>query len=275
MGKTVTTYLIDGDPKGTQYAFISNKICQMFVVPRSNLSYLNTQEKLQKPAFYILLGEDETIKPQAYIGETENFRERVKDHDNKKSFWQKALIFVSKDTDMTKADVQYLEHKSIVEAKKANTFVLNDNKQTPKAPNLPEYQQDAMNEFFEDVKFLTSFIGCNIFDISQPKEEHLFYTKARGCNAKGFYSSGGFTILKGSIIAKNIAPSLSWKDKRKNLVREYTVAEGENLGMTSDKTFSSPSTAASFCTGSNKNGWTEWKDKDGHTLDSVYRRQLE
>ena len=53
MGKTVTTYLIDGDPKGTQYAFISNKICQMFVVPRSNLSYLNTQEKLQKPAFYI------------------------------------------------------------------------------------------------------------------------------------------------------------------------------------------------------------------------------
>ena len=50
MGKTVTTYLIDGDPKGTQYAFISNKICQMFVVPRSNLAYLNTQEKLQKPA---------------------------------------------------------------------------------------------------------------------------------------------------------------------------------------------------------------------------------
>ena len=34
----------------------------MFVVPRSNLSYLNTQEKLQKPAFYILLGEDEFNK---------------------------------------------------------------------------------------------------------------------------------------------------------------------------------------------------------------------
>ena len=55
MGKTVTTYLIDGDPKGTQYAFISNKICQMFVIPRSNLAYLNEQEKLHKPAFYILI----------------------------------------------------------------------------------------------------------------------------------------------------------------------------------------------------------------------------
>ena len=159
MGKTVTTYLIDGDPKGTQYAFISNKICQMFVVPRSNLSYLNTQEKLQKPAFYILLGEDESTKPQAYIGETENFKERVKDHDSKKAFWQKALIFVSKDADMTKVDVQYLEYKAIAEAKKANAFVLSDNKQIPKAPNLPEHQQDSIDEFFEDVKFLASFIG--------------------------------------------------------------------------------------------------------------------
>ncbi len=255
MGKTVTTYLIDGDPKGTQYAFISNKICQMFVVPRSNLSYLNTQEKLQKPAFYILLGEDESTKPQAYVGETENFKERVKDHDSKKAFWQKALIFVSKDADMTKVDVQYLEHKAIAEAMKANTFILSDNKQIPKAPNLPEHQQDSMDEFFEDVKFLASFIGCNIFEISQPKSEHLFYTKGRGCNAKGFYSSDGFTVLKGSVIAKTMVPSFNWKDKREKMILNYTSDENGALILTSDKTFSSPSTAADFCIGSSNNGW--------------------
>ena len=276
MGKTVTTYLIDGDPKGTQYAFISNKICQMFVVPRSNLSYLNTQERLQKPSFYILLGEDEATKPQAYIGETENFRERVKDHDNKKSFWQKALIFVSKDADMTKADVQYLEHKAIAEAKKANTFVLSDNKQTPKAPNLPEYRQDSMDEFFDDAKFLASFIGCNIFEISQPKAtENLFYIKGRGCEAKGFYSSNGFTVQKGSVIAPTVVPSFGWKEKRNDMVQEYTVQEGTKLFMTSDITFSSPSTAAMFVLGRPSNGWTDWKDDNGNTLDSVYRKQLE
>ena len=221
MGKTVTTYLIDGDPKGTQYAFISNKICQMFVVPRSNLSYLNTQEKLQKPAFYILLGEDESTKPQAYIGETENFKERVKDHDSKKAFWQKALIFVSKDAD------------------------------------------------------LASFIGCNIFDVSQPKEEHLFYTKGRGCNAKGFYSSDGFTVLKGSTVAKTMVPSFNWKEKREKMLQDYTSTENGILVLTSDKTFSSPSTAADFCIGSSNNGWLIWKDKDGNTLDSVYRKQLD
>lgn len=48
MGKTVTTYLVDGDPKGTQYVFISNKICQMFVVPRSDLKYLNIFKRSYK-----------------------------------------------------------------------------------------------------------------------------------------------------------------------------------------------------------------------------------
>ena len=274
MGKTVTTYLIDGDPKGTQYAFISNKICQMFVVPRSNLAYLNSQEKLQKPAFYILLGEDETTKPQAYIGETENFRERVKDHDSKKTFWQKALIFVSKDADMTKADVQYLEYKAIELARKANAYVLSDNKQTPKSPNLPEYQKDSMDEFFDDVKFLASFIGCNIFEIAQPKSEHLFFLKTRKCDAVGFYNSSGFTVLKGSVIAKDSVPSLAWKEKREIMLQEYTEIIDGNLVLNSDKTFSSPSTAADFCKGSSNNGWIVWKDKEDNTLDSIYRNEL-
>ena len=60
----------------------------MYVIPRSNLSVLNERQELQTPAFYILLGEDEATRPKAYIGETENFRERVKDHDSKKAFWK-------------------------------------------------------------------------------------------------------------------------------------------------------------------------------------------
>ena len=95
-----------------------------------------------------------------------------------------------------------------------------------------------MDEFFEDVNFLASFIGCSIFEVSQPKAEHLFYTKGRGCDAKGFYSSNGFTVLKGSVIAEAIVPSFNWKEKRENLLQEYTTVEGDKLVMISDKTFS-------------------------------------
>ena len=275
MGKTVTTYLIDSDPKGTQYVFISNKICQMYVIPRSNLAILNERQELRTPAFYILLGEDEATKPKAYIGETENFRERVKEHDSKKSFWQKALLFISKDAAMTKADVQYLEHLAIAEAKQSNSFVLDENKQTPKAPNLPEYRKDDMNGFFEDVKFLTSFIGCAIFDVNKPKEEHLFFAKSHNCEAKGFYHTNGFTVLKDSLVAKDSVPSFKWKDKREQFLNQYTKNNGGKLVLESDITFASPSTASMFVLGRPSNGWSDWKDKDGQTLDSVYRKQLE
>ena len=274
MGKTVTTYLVDGDPKGTRYAFISNKICQMFVVPRSNLDYLDKQKKLHKPAFYILIGEDETAKPQAYIGETENFRERVKDHDQKKTFWQKALIFVSKDADMTKADVQYLEYLAVQQAKHINRYGLQENKQTPKEPNLPEYQKDAMDEFFEDIKFLTSFIGISIFETASVNQLPVFYFKRRGANARGVYDGNGFTVLRESVLSKDAVSSCHTIERRDMIIKDYArINENGHPVLTSDISFSSPSTAAGICGGCSSNGWVEWKNDKGQTLDEIYRNK--
>ncbi len=67
----------------------------------------------------------------------------------------------------------------------------------------------------------------------------------------------------------------NWKEKRTKLLGEYTIKNGDHLELESDKTFSSPSTAADFCIGSSNNGWIVWKDKDGQTLDEVYRKQLD
>ena len=132
-----------------------------------------------------------------------------------------------------------------------------------------------MDEFFEDIKFLASFVGCNIFEIIKFKDEHIFYTNGRGCNAMGFYNSSGFTVLKGSVIVKTVTPSFNWKEKRDKMLSDYTAHENGVWVLTSNKTFSSPSTAAAFCSGRVNNGWVAWKDQDGHTLDSVYRKQLE
>lgn len=274
MGKTVTTYLVDGDPKGTRYAFISNKICQMFVVPRSNLDYLDKQKKLHKPAFYILIGENEMAKPKAYIGETENFRERVKDHDQKKTFWQKALIFVSKDADMTKTDVQYLEYLAVQQAKHINRYGLQENKQTPKEPNLPEYQKDAMDEFFEDIKFLTSFIGISIFETASVNHLPVFHFKRRGANAKGVYDGNGFTVLRESVLSKDAVSSCQTVERRDMIIKDYSqINENGNPVLTSDISFSSPSTAASICGGCSSNGWVDWKNDKGQTLDAIYRNK--
>ena len=78
-----------------------------------------------------------------------------------------------------------------------------------------------MEEIFVDIKFLSSFIVCNIFDIARPKEEHLFYTKGRGCDAKGYYNSAGFTVLNGSIVASDSVHSFRWTEKRGKMMKEY------------------------------------------------------
>lgn len=274
MGKTVTTYLIDSDPQGAQYVFISNKICQMFVIPRSNLKILNERPDLQTPAFYILLGGGEASKPKAYIGETENFKERVKDHDYKKDFWQKALIFISKDSAMTKADVQYLEYCAIHLAKEVDNFLLEENKQFPKQPNLPEYQKDNMDEFFEDIRFLTSFVGCRIFDSPRevPRSEvfHLESSK-RQTFAQGIYDASGLTVLKGSRLSPSTTTSFNWARKRQELLNSYASFRDGAYVLHTSVSFSSPSTAASFCLGRSCNGWSEWKTEDKRTLDSIHR----
>lgn len=36
--------------------------------------------------------------------------------------------------------------------------------------------------------------------------------------------------------------------------------------------FTSPSSASCFVLGGSTNGWVEWKDKDGKSLDEIYRK---
>jgi hypothetical protein len=275
VGKTITTYLIDGNAQGVQNIFLSNNICSLTVIPRSSLDIINKRKELQYPALYILVGEDEISQElKAYIGETENFAERIKEHDYKKTFWQKALVFNSKDTAMTKVDVQYLEHLAVALALQTKKYNISENRQTPKAPNLPEHQQSNIEEFFEDVKLLTSFVGYSIFEKTEQKGKTIFYLKTKKANAKGFYDENGFTILHNSIISKEITPSFIGKEKRELWKNNNTNLVKNELILHTDTTFKSPSAASDYCTGSSTNGWDIWKDDKGKTLDEVYRNKL-
>lgn len=275
MGKTITTYLMTKDPKGPQYVLISNKLCKMIIIPRSDLSVINKRKELTTPAFYVLLGESDEGKPKAYIGETEDFSARVKTHDYDKEFWNKALIFVSIGGAMTKADVEYLEYLGVKIAKEENRYSL-ENTQTPKMPNMPEHQMDAMDEFFEDCKFLTSFIGCHLFESGEEETETrtLYYLPRNGCNARGIYTSEGFTVLRGSKVLKGNS-SYKGNKNREAIIKEYCSEQDGELYLNSDYLFGTPSAAASFCLGNSSNGWKDWKDKDGNTLDDLIRQKID
>ena len=58
-GKVITTHLRTGEPNGIRTVFISNKICEMIVFPKSEFDAVSKMEESSRPALYILLGEEE------------------------------------------------------------------------------------------------------------------------------------------------------------------------------------------------------------------------
>src|SRR6266487_7116815 len=95
--------------------------------PRTELDQLLLREELDKAGVYILIGSDPlTNAPRAYIGEAEVIRERLKQHKTKE-FWVSAIVFVSKDENLTKAHVRYLENRVLTEAAQVNRFTLEQN----------------------------------------------------------------------------------------------------------------------------------------------------
>lgn len=281
MGKVITTHLIDGDPRGIRNVFISNKICNMYVIPRQQMSEANANEdiQLEQPTFYILLGgeDDFASLPQAYIGQTENFKDRVKSHENKKDFWNTALVFIAKDNSLTRADVQFIEAKAIKKAKKVKSYSLDENKNQPTPPNLPPHLRDAVSEFIEDIELLTAFIGCSIFTSATPKhtkaESDIYYFKSRGGSAKAVYHDGIMTVLEGSVVAPTNAPSFKSKTKRNEMLENLTEEVEGQRRLKVNKDFTSPSTAATFVAGNNFNGWMVWKTAKGEPLDLIRNKE--
>lgn len=278
-GKVITTHLRTGDPNGIRTVFISNKICEMIVFPKSEFDMVSQLEESSRPALYILLGEDENGTAQTYIGETTNGVKRINNHKAHKLFWNKCLMFVAKDDSINKADVQYLERQAIDLATDCSQYgVMNE--QQGKEISLSNYQRDIMDEFFDDVRLLSSFIGCPIFEKQEKTKtkvgENLFHITVRDCNAHGIFNEidHSMRILKGSLLPQSTVPSYRDGEKRNAIIAAMSKPTKDGFWeLQRDYVLASPSTAASYCSGRSCNGWLNWINDEGQSLDELYRNE--
>ncbi len=279
--KTITTFLLSENPKGIKSVWTANRICHCLYLRRhrKDLNFAQERKELNQPALYVLLGGDEENNSEAktaYIGETENFKQRITDHYNRKEFWNEALVFTARDNSLSKTEIKYLEFLAIEKAQEANNYELH-NKQIASFPHLEENMTHIVKEFFQEVIFLTSFLNFNLFDdYKKTPEEDLWYCNRKGITAKGTYDGKKFIVLAGSGIAKVEAPSL--KGYRARLVEERTavikdesksIDKGEYYELQTHQEFTTPDYSASFCLGNNSKGWDHWKTKDGKTMKEV------
>jgi hypothetical protein len=280
-GKTIKLFLIDGEPNGRMSCELSNWTGKAFKISRKQVKQCSDRTELQSTGVYLLLGKSENNESysQLYIGEAEVIYKRLNEHLSTTDFWNEVICFVSKDENLNKAHIKYIENRLHEIATKVDrSEILNRN--IPNKPNISESDQAEMEQFIDNIKLMVNTLGYKIFDelISQENEDNntdeveVFINAARGANASGQMTNEGFVVTKYSEVADSFTNSFpkSMQKLRENLIKDGIIQEINGVyKLTKDYLFSSPSAAASIVMGRSANGLNEWKSKDGRVLKAI------
>jgi len=300
-GKSIRIYLKDGSVTGLKFGEVVNQTIQSISCPRNRISELLNYPEAKRPGIYFLFGFDEdTADTRAYIGEAENVLERITTHSTGKSFWKEVIFFVSKDENLTKSHVKYLESRAIQISKSANRYIIENSNQS-NIPSLPMPDRDAMEEFLGHIRLLLGTLGHKILEEIAPRNnqttvaseflnENLIASAEKvvtpiigsrstslslsmsGHKAKGVLTDEGIVVLKDSDATINVQQSLAmgYRELRDKLIANAIITlNGDKYIFTKDYLFDSPSQAAAIVVGYSVNGRDAWKDIHGNSVNKI------
>lgn len=274
---TIKLFLPHGDAKSLRTAEISNWTGKAIAAPRTELDQLLARDELEKAGVYFLIGSDPlTNAPHAYVGEAEVIRDRLKQHKSKE-FWVSAIVFVSKDENLTKAHVRYLENRLLGEATKVGRFALEQNQAG--GSRLPESDREDMEIFLSRIQQLLPVLGSDLLtpiaqSIAKYQPGGVLFCRIKGAEARGQRTPNGFVVFQGSTAVLEERPSAEsypWVlTQRRQLLADGTLTQnGGFFTFIKDAEFSSPSAAAVVIHGGSANGLTAWKAEDGRSLKQI------
>lgn len=270
---TIKLFLPFGDPTRLRTAELSNWSGKAIAAPRSDLSEFFDREEADQSGVYVLAGiDDRTGGAVAYIGEAEVLKSRIKRHvQDGHDYWNRVVTFISKDENLTKAHVRYLEGAMIQEAEEVGRADLVNAQGS--GGRLPESDRADMDVYLSKVRQLLPVLG---FDLLTPRPSRpdstpsaVFTTSVRGITATGAPSSAGFVVFAGSSASPTERASAQPYIVAERLrLREIgaLVDEGKEFVFGEDVEFSSPSMAAAVVKGGSENGRTAWKNAEGRSL---------
>ena len=135
---SIRIFLPGGDPDGVRTIEKSNWSGVGIVIPRPLFPQSRSRRELSRTGVYVLVGppEDSGL-PRVYVGEGDPIKPRLEQHATKKDFWRTCIAFTSKDENLNKAHVQYLESRLVLLAAQVKRCVL-ENGNAPSLPSLSE-----------------------------------------------------------------------------------------------------------------------------------------
>jgi hypothetical protein len=275
---TIKLFLPYGDAKRLRVGEVSNWTGKALAAPRTELEDLLARDELESSGIYFLLGVDaDTGENLAYIGEAEVIRDRLKQH-KAKDFWSSVVVFVSKDENLTKAHIRYLENRLLHEAKAIGRYALeNSNSSNPK---LPESDREDMEVYLSRIRQVLPVLGSDLLSpiagsVKPAHRQPQLVCRLKNALARGRRTEGGFVVFAESTAVLTTRPSAETQYPntvalRKKLIQEKTLVERDGVYVfVKDVEFSSPSAAAAVVHGGSANGLTAWRDEAGRTLKEI------
>ena len=269
---SIRIFLAEGSPSGLRFVEKSNWTGLGVVCPRPRFSGAKSRKEFDRAGVYVLIGPSDTSDlPLAYIGEGDPVRTRLEDHHSRKDFWTVAYFFTSKDANLNKAHIEYLEHRLIAAAREVKRCKL-DNLNVPSSPSLSEAEQADVETFLAEMLLCFPVLGVTIFERPElkPTRRQVLVLKNKGVQAEGYESEDGFVVKKGSTAVADAVPSVPAfaKALREDLQHSGILVRRDQqfLELTQDYEFSSPSFAAAVLVGASINGRDHWKTPSGVSL---------
>ncbi len=264
----------NGQPDGIRSIRRHLSTMTTYVIPRPLLSEAKKITGINRPGIYYLINEnDENKIAQIYIGQTRNGVVRLDDHNRSKDFWNKAIMFLADSKTFSLDMISGLEEYAIMKAHESNRYKV-ENSVKPKY-EIDEYDLPSIEEVYEEIQFIMATQGYKMDNAKMSMNEaDIFQTSRKGIIARGVYGGDKFQVLEGSEInLEKLVHLEKYNRQRKELYEKGDIVkQGDKYILKVTLEFNTPSGASDFVLGGSTNGWSEWKNKDGKTLDEVYRK---
>ncbi len=292
LGTSIQIFLASGEADGVWVVEKSNWTGKALMAPRTRFRDLRSRSDLTGPGIYLLIGPSE-LELQAYriyIGETDDLPRRLDDHHNRnKDFWNRVIVFTSKDENLNKAHIRYLEARLIGLAAGANRAEM-DNANVGSLPPLSEPDEAEAEAFLAEMLLIYPVLGVPVFqkpgeqaasrsgersssDEQSPASTRLYLT-GQNIKVEGVVTANGFVVFADSLGRAETLPSLTNHDKsaenlRANLLSNgILVQEGDHIRLKEDYEFNSASKAAQVMLGRSASP-RDWKSAEGKTLQDL------
>ena len=264
----------NGQPDGIRSIRRHLSTMTTYVIPRPLLAEAKKLSGINRPGIYYLISENDNNRiAQIYIGQTRNGVARLDDHNRSKDFWNKAIMFLADNKTFSLDMISGLEAYAINKAHDSNRYKV-ENSVNPKY-EIDEYDLPLIEEVYEEIQFIMATQGYKMDNTRGTlNEAETLHTTRNGVLAFGVYDGECFEVLEGSEVdmSRKCHSAVMEKQRQTAVANGDIACDNGKYKLKVSVSFASPSSAAMFVLGGSTNGWVEWKDKDGKTLDVLYRK---